>query len=125
MDQQNRKTIRKKQEVKVREGVKKSFKGKEKSFNIKHKVNLKKDVKPVKETVEKKTEEKTEVKVSQDSLAFGQKLKVINDVSTIDGTLHKDEIVRLESVGLATDFRVVDNMGRVWSVNMSDLSRKI
>ena len=57
---------------------------------------------------------------------FGQKVKMINDVSTVDGTLHKDEVVKIESSGMGyADFKVIDNVGRFWFVNLNDISTKL
>jgi len=56
---------------------------------------------------------------------WGQKVKMLNDVSTIDGTLYKDEIVKVESVGIISDLKVIDNLGRFWYVGLSDISTKI
>ena len=99
MDQQNQKTIKKSQEDKE--------------------VKDKKTSKP-KRKVSKNVDEHV-----IDS--FGQKVRILNDISTVDGTLHKDEIVKVESGGGngMKDLKVIDTMGRVWYVNTMDISTKI
>ena len=58
---------------------------------------------------------------------FGQKVKILNDISTVDGTLYKDEIAKVESAGgiVGKDLKIVDTLGRVWYVNFSDVSTKV
>ena len=47
----------------------------------------------------------------------GDKMKVIKTVTTVDGTLYKDEIVKFqESVHSNGDYRVKDSMGRIWFI---------
>ena len=53
-----------------------------------------------------------------------QKVKVLNDVSTVDGTLHKDEVVTVESI-ISTGYKVIDNVGRFWFVKTNDISTKL
>jgi len=59
--------------------------------------------------------------------SYGQKVKMMNDISTVDGTLYKNEVVKIESSsGIAgKDLRVVDTLGRVWYVSYSDISTKV
>ena len=58
---------------------------------------------------------------------LGQKVKMLNDISTIDGTLYTDEVVKVEAaVGISgKELRVVDTLGRVWYVNFADISTKV
>jgi len=59
--------------------------------------------------------------------AIGQKVKVLNDISTIDGTLYKDEIVKVEAAIHFgnSNLKVIDNLGRYWFVNSKDITTKI
>ena len=58
--------------------------------------------------------------------SVGQKVKVTGDISTVDGTLDKDEIVRVEASGMGfKDLRVVDDMGRIWFVNLSEVTTQL
>ena len=52
----------------------------------------------------------------------GDKMKVIKTVTTIDGTLYKDEIVKFqEAVHSNGDYRVKDSMGRIWFIKKENL----
>tara|TARA_B100001059_G_C17774267_1_gene550293 strand:- start:1007 stop:1192 length:186 start_codon:yes stop_codon:yes gene_type:complete len=46
-----------------------------------------------------------------------QKMKVTESITTVNGTLYKDELVTLEDVNSNKDYRVKDTMGRIWFVN--------
>ena len=56
-----------------------------------------------------------------------QKVKVLKDISTVDGTLHKDEIVTVEAMTAMEDknLKVIDNVGRFWYINSNDISTKL
>ena len=127
MVQQNQKATKKEVEVKeeeLRKVIKKGKRPPEMSpgFTVKRPDigNIPKPAKPTKSRVEKKvTEESSPVVITK----FGQKVKIINDISTTDGTLHKGETVKVESTGIVSDIRVIDSLGRVWNVNLSDVSK--
>ena len=52
----------------------------------------------------------------------GNKMKVIKTVTTVDGTLYKDEIVKFqEAVHSNGDYRVKDTMGRIWFIMKENL----
>ena len=53
-----------------------------------------------------------------------QKVRVLNDVSTIDGTLHKDEVVVVEAF-TSQGLKVIDNVGRFWFISSNDISTKL
>ena len=49
-------------------------------------------------------------------------MKVIKTVTTVDGTLYKDEIVKFqETVHSNGDDRVKDTMGRIWFIKKENL----
>jgi len=50
-----------------------------------------------------------------------KKYKVINTVTTVNGTLYVDEIVFFENIEKNGDYRVKDTMGRIWFINKSNL----
>ncbi len=106
MAQQNQKTIKKDREVKAKRS---------------RKINTKSSTAVDKKKITKK------IKIPDGHItAFGQKVKIINDISTIDGTLHSGEVVKVEASGFAgKDLRVIDSMGRMWSVNLSDISLEL
>ena len=84
------------------------------------------------EVVEKSTKKSKSTIPSEENVAegiineWGQKVKIMNDISTVEGTLYKDEIVKVEATGDGIkDLRVIDNLGRVWYVNLTDISTKV
>ena len=118
MVQQNQKTTRKGRGVRAK-GVRKNTPPKK---TITKKPVEKIVEKPVEKTVEKPVENVTENIINE----WGQKVKIVNDISTVEGTLYKDEIVKVESTGGGIkDLRVIDNLGRVWYVNLTDVSTKV
>ncbi len=55
----------------------------------------------------------------------GNKLKVVSTISSSDGVLYKDTIVKIEAIGFPDkDLRVIDPVGKIWYLNFSDV-RKI
>ena len=109
MARQNQKNIKKSQEDKVVKSTKSGVSKLKKSPPKKNKV-----------VQEKVTDEHTITEL-------GQKVKVLNDISTVDGTLHKDEVVVVESlVAVGTNnIKVIDNVGRFWYINSQDISTKL
>ena len=51
-----------------------------------------------------------------------KKYRVIKTVTTVDGTLYKDELVAFENKEEDGDWRVKDNMGRIWYVDPKKLT---
>ena len=51
-----------------------------------------------------------------------QKYRVIETITTVDGTLYKEELVTFENKEEDGDWRVKDNMGRIWYVNPQNLT---
>ena len=51
-----------------------------------------------------------------------QKYRVIETITTVDGTLYKDELVAFQNKEEDGDWRVKDNMGRIWYVNPKSLT---
>ena len=52
-----------------------------------------------------------------------KKHRVLETVTTVDGTLYKDEVVTFENEEADGDWRVKDNMGRIWYVNPNKLTK--
>jgi hypothetical protein len=122
-----RKNIKKHQEVKVDKKTKKTnsnffseaknnkfYDKTKKKENLVDKKTTKKEIKDKLETI---TDEHVVTK-------YNQKLKVLNDISTIDGTLHKGEIVTVENL-IGENIKVIDNVGRYWFVNPRDISTNL
>ena len=51
-----------------------------------------------------------------------KKYRVIKTVTTVDGTLYKDELVAFENKEEDGDWRVKDNIGRIWYVDPKNLT---
>ena len=57
------------------------------------------------------------------TLKIGQRVCVQNDIPSPEGMLHKDSIVKLDEWNDNTKkIRVVDNLGKVWWVEPSQVS---
>ena len=113
MAQQNQKTIKKSKEIKASEkNIKATFFEKKVKKEKVKKEKIKKDVKTIDEHM-----------ISH----LNQRVKVLKDISTIDGTLRKDEIVTVESlVSMGTNnVKVIDNVGRFWYINSQDISTRL
>ena len=52
-----------------------------------------------------------------------KKHRVLETVTTVEGTLYKDEVVTFENKEADGDLRVKDNMGRIWYVHPSKLTK--
>jgi len=48
------------------------------------------------------------------------KLKVIETITTVNGTLYKNEVVKVLD-NIDNNYRVKDSMGRIWFVNKRNL----
>ena len=51
-----------------------------------------------------------------------KKYRVIKTVTTVDRTLYKEELVTFENKEEDGDWRVKDNMGRIWYVDSKNLT---
>ena len=48
--------------------------------------------------------------------------RVLETISNVDGTLYKNDLVKLQNKEANGDWRVKDNMGRIWYINPKKLS---
>ncbi len=48
---------------------------------------------------------------------------MLETITTVEGTLYKDELVTFENEESDGDFRVKDNMGRIWYIDSQKLSK--
>ena len=54
----------------------------------------------------------------------GPKLKVVYTISSSDGILYKDTVVKVEAIGFPDkDLRVIDPVGKIWYLNFSDVRK--
>ena len=51
-----------------------------------------------------------------------KKYRVLETITTVDGTLYKEEIVTYQNKEDDGDWRVKDSMGRIWFVNTKQLT---
>ena len=52
-----------------------------------------------------------------------KRYRVLETVTTVDGTLYKEELVTFENEEKDGDWRVKDNMGRIWFVDPKKLTK--
>ena len=60
-------------------------------------------------------------------MIVGDKVKVINDIPSINGMLREGTIVKIDEIRLDTNnvggnIRVVDNLGKIWWVGGADIN---
>ena len=55
-------------------------------------------------------------------MKIGDKVKINKDMPNIDGMLHKDTIVKVDDIREDGILRVVDLIGKIWWINLSDVS---
>ena len=55
----------------------------------------------------------------------GDKVKIASNIYTVDGTLYKDSIVKIDEVGPFPDkdVRVTDNVGKIWYLDYLDIKK--
>ena len=51
-----------------------------------------------------------------------KKFRVLETITTVDGTLYEKEVVTFENKESDGDWRVKDNMGRIWFVDSKKLT---
>ena len=59
-------------------------------------------------------------------MKIGDKVKVIKDIPSINGMLHKGTVVRIDEISLPPsavrgNIRAVDNLGKIWFLNEGDI----
>ena len=52
-----------------------------------------------------------------------KRYRVLETVTSVDGTLYKEELVTFENKEADGDWRVKDSMGRIWYVNPKKLTK--
>ena len=56
---------------------------------------------------------------------IGDKVKIIKDMPSVNGMLHKDSIVKVDEISHGSPFRgsirVVDSLGKIWWVDKDNL----
>ena len=61
-------------------------------------------------------------------MKVGDKVKIIKDIPSVNGMLHKDAIVKIDEISdsnpVRGSIRVIDNLGKIWWVNSTDISKR-
>ena len=56
-------------------------------------------------------------------LEIGQKVRIQDNIPSIDGMLYKDSIVKIDEWNVKTDkIRVTDSLGKIWWINPNQVS---
>jgi hypothetical protein len=55
-------------------------------------------------------------------MKVGDKVKIVKDIPSVDGMLHKDTIVKIDEIKKDNTFRVVDSLGKIWWVGINDIT---
>ena len=55
-------------------------------------------------------------------IKIGEKVKIIEDIPSVDGMLHKDRIVRIDEVKDGK-IRVTDRLGKIWWVESHQINK--
>ena len=64
-------------------------------------------------------------------MKIGDKVKIIKDIPNVNGMLHKNTIVKIDELREWADIdpvrgniRVTDTLGKIWWVNLTDISKR-
>ena len=60
-------------------------------------------------------------------MKIGDKVKIIIDIPSVNGMLHKGTIVKIDEITTGNNpvrgaIRVIDNLGKIWFVNEGDIN---
>ena len=55
-------------------------------------------------------------------MKIGDKVKVVKDIPSINGMLHKNTIVKVDEIKENDIFRVVDTLGKIWWVSINNIT---
>ena len=59
----------------------------------------------------------------RESIKVGDKVEVIKTVSTVDGTLYKETVVKVTGIGYPDkDIEVRDPLGKLWYLDYEDVT---
>ena len=61
-------------------------------------------------------------------MKIGDKVKIIKDIPSVNGMLHSGTIVKIDEITegktlMHGAIRVVDNLGKIWWVNSTDIDK--
>ena len=57
--------------------------------------------------------------------SMGDKVKIVENIYTVDGTLYKGSIVKIDEMGPFPDkdIRVIDDVGKIWYLDFIDIEK--
>ena len=59
-------------------------------------------------------------------MKIGDKVKIIKDIPSINGMLHKNSIVKIDEISDGSPFRgsirVTDSLGKIWWIHKEDIT---
>ena len=63
-------------------------------------------------------------------MKIGDKVKILKDIPSVNGMLHSGTVVKIDEITeginpVRGSIRVVDNLGKIWWVNLTDMSKRI
>ena len=62
-------------------------------------------------------------------MKINDKVKIIKDIPSVNGMLHRDTIVKIDEITdsnpVRGNIRVTDTLGKIWWVNLTDISKEI
>ena len=60
----------------------------------------------------------------QRDFKIGDKVKITENIYSVEGTLYKGTVVEIEEIGFPDkDLRVSDNVGKIWYLNFYDIEK--
>jgi len=60
----------------------------------------------------------------QRDFKIGDKVKIMENIYSVEGTLYKGSVVEIEEVGFPDkDLRVSDDVGKIWYLNFYDIEK--
>ena len=62
-------------------------------------------------------------------MKIGDKVKILKDIPSVNGMLHSGTVVKIDEITegktlMRGAIRVVDNIGKIWWVNLTDISKR-
>ena len=61
-------------------------------------------------------------------MKINDKVKIIKDIPSVNGMLHRDTIVKIDEITdsnpVRGNIRVTDTLGKIWWVNSTDISKR-
>ena len=60
----------------------------------------------------------------QQDFKIGDKVKITENIYSVEGTLYKGAVVEIEEIGFPDkDLRISDNVGKIWYLNFYDIEK--